>query len=345
MSVQPTIPQIEIRYATPADAEAIAALYTEVYDGGYPITECTDPTFVRRIVADQQHIWVLALHGDAVVGAGVARPNLPNASYELCRGVVHPDYRGRASYRELFALTLTDAFRRPDCDMIYGYARSEHSRRTFSRVAPVSWTGTDGGMHRVGQEREEHVLGVVFNLERSVTRIVPSLSILVPDSAVANEIAALNSITRATPGQYPSDVVASAATELTHESDRGRVSYSVSEPSRAAVVGAVEGDTPDDVRQVLWAMIDDAGPSAIEHVTLHVLADKIPIIAALCRPDPSRPPRRFAVRGYLPGWHEEAGIRYDCVTLTSRLDQQAPQRHGLDDLITAICQSFPPDLT
>jgi hypothetical protein len=94
------------------------------------------------------------------------------------------------------------------------------------------------------------------------------------------------------------------------------VSYAVFERSRAAVVGAVEGDTPDDVRRVLWELIDGATPSKIEHLTLYALADKLPVIRALCRPSRDDPARRFAVCGYLPGWHKEGAARYDCVTRT-----------------------------
>ena len=42
---------IEIRHATPDDANGIAALYDQVYDGSYPVTECTDPSLIRQIVA------------------------------------------------------------------------------------------------------------------------------------------------------------------------------------------------------------------------------------------------------------------------------------------------------
>ncbi|MGN9775139.1 GNAT family N-acetyltransferase [Micromonospora sp. H33] len=199
MSVRPTVPHvdIEVRYATPDDADGIAALYDRVYNGGYPLTECTDPALVRRIVTDQEHIWMLALDRGTVVGSSVARRDPGNASYELCRAAVDPDYRGRANYSAVFGRTLRDAVERPDCEVIYGYARSERARRMFSRARPTwAWTGTDGGLHPVGDEREEHLLGMAFNPERVVTRIVPPRPILVPGSAVAREIGVLTSATR-----------------------------------------------------------------------------------------------------------------------------------------------------
>lgn len=333
---------IEIRHATPDDVEGIAALYHRVYDGSYPITECTDPALVRRIVTNEEHIWVLALAGDSVVGASAARPDPVNSSYELCRGAVDPRYRGRANYGAVFARSLRDAIGRTDCEVIYGYLRSEHARRVVSRP-PVnwSWTGTDGGMHRLAHGREEHLFGMFFNPERVVTRIVPPQSILIPDSAVAHEITVQRAIT--VTGDYPAQIAAHGTAEFTHESDRGRVSYSVIELSRAAIVGAVEGDTPEDIRHVLWELIDSATPSKIEHMTIRLLADKLRVIAELCRPHAGDWTRRFAVRGYLPGWHKDGDVRYDCVTLTARLGEQIPERFGFGDRVEAIYRSFPLD--
>lgn len=342
MTVQQAGPHldIEVRHATPDDADGIAALYDRAYDGGYSITECTDPALVRRVLADRQHIWVLAVDGARVIGAIVARHDPANASYELCRAAVDPGYRGRANYSAVFGLSFRDAVDRPDCEMIYGYARSEYARRMFSRARlRWSWTGTDGGMHLVAAEREEHLFGMAFNPERLVTRVVPPLSILIPESAVAREITILNSMTRT--GDYPSRIAAGGAVGLAHESDCGRVSYSLFELSRAAVVSAVEGDTPDDVRRVLWEVIEGAAPSKIEHMTIHALADKLSVIAELCRPDPADPIRRFTVRGYLPGWHKDGEARYDCVTLTTCSGGQIPHRLGLEARMESIYRSFP----
>jgi Acetyltransferase (GNAT) family len=331
---------IEIRYATPDDADGIAALYDWVYHGGYPVRECTDPALVRQIVTNREQIWVLALDGDTVVGAIVARHEPGSESYEICRGAVRPDYRGRASYGTLFDLSHRAAVERPDCEIIYLCARSERSRRICCRVRPPwSWTGTDGGMHPVAGEREEHLFGMAFNPERVVTRIVPPRSILIEDSAVAQEITVLNSVTRI--GDYPSQIAAGGAAEFTYESDCGRVSFSVLEPSRAAVIGAVEGDAPDDIHRVLWEVIDGAAPSKIEHMTVYVLADKLPVIAALCRAHTGDSKGRFAVRGYLPGWHKEGDVRYDCVALAVCTGEQIPKRLGFEDRIEAIYRSFP----
>jgi hypothetical protein len=331
-----------IRHAAVADAEGIVGLFERVYDGGYDLVEGTDPGVVRRAVADRDRLWVLAVAGGAVVGSVVARRDPGNGSYELCRAAIDREYRGRADVGAGLGVLLRDTLRRPDCEMLYCTVRSERARRKFGREAGAlewCWTGADGGMHMFAAEREEHLFGMVFHPGRTVTRVVPRGSVLLPGSAVAREIGRLRAATRT--GGYPARICARGVGEHTHESAYGRVSYSVVEASRAAVVSAVDGETPGDVRRVLWEIMDGAAPSKVEHLTVCALADKQAVIEELCRPGRDDPARRFVVRGYLPGWHKEGDARYDCVTLTASSGERTPKRLGLDGPIDDVYRSFP----
>jgi hypothetical protein len=335
--------EIEIRYATTGDADGIAALFDRVYHGGYHLAECTDPDLVRRTVASPGHLWVLALDAGTVVGSFAARLDPGTARYEVCRAAIDAAYRGRADVGAAAKVLGRDTIRRPDCELLYVKARSEISRRKCARELPgCCWTGSDGGMHVLIGEREELLFGMAFNPGRTVTRVVPHRPVVLPGSPVAREVGRLRSATRT--GDYPALICAPGASQYAHESSRGRVSYSVLESSRSAVVSAVAGDTPGDVGRVLWEILDGAGPSKIEHLTLYALADKLPVIEELCRPGDEDPGRRFAVRGYLPGWHKDGAARYDCVTLTARRSEQVLRRHGLDTWIERIYRSFPPGL-
>jgi hypothetical protein len=335
--------EVEVRYATAGDADGIAALFDRVYRGGYHMAECTAPDVVRSALASRDRRWVLALAGGTVVGSAMSRHIPGNASCELGRAAVDRDYRGRPDVRAISKVLLRDTVGRPDCELLHCEVRSEIARRVVAREMPgCCWTGTDGGMHVLMGEREEHLFGMAFNPGRTVTRIVPPRSVVLPDSPVAREAGRLESVTRT--GDYPALISAPGASQHTHESGRGRVSYSVFEPSRAAVVSAVEGDAPGDVRRVLWEVIDGAAPSKVEHLTLHALADKLPVIEELCRPGREDPARRFAVRGYRPGWHKDGEARYDCVTLTAQSSEQIPDRHGLDAQIEQVYRSFPSGL-
>jgi hypothetical protein len=68
------------------------------------------------------------------------------------------------------------------------------------------------------------------------------------------------------------------------------------------------------------------------------------VIQELCRRAPDDPARRFAVRGYRPGWHKDGAARYDCVTLTAQKRDQIPNSHDLGPLINAVRRSFPASL-
>lgn len=332
---------LDVRPATAADADSIAALFELVYGGSYPFADSIEPDRIRRIVTGADHLWMLVLEAGTVVGSVMARRDPGNASYELGRGVVHPDHRGRPEPGMALDSLLRDTMARPDCELLYGEARSERARRKLGRAGALryAWTGTSGGRYVVLGEREDHLFGMAFNAERVVTRIVPSRSVLLPGSPVACEIGRLRSVNRV--GAYPDRISSRGVGGYIHESDRGRVTYSAFESSRSAVVSAVDAETPGDVRRVLWEILDGAAPANVEHLTLHALADKLPVIQELCRFDPDDPARRFAVRGYRPGWHKDGAARYDCVTLTAQVSVQTPNRNDLGPLVNAVHRSFP----
>jgi hypothetical protein len=62
------------------------------------------------------------------------------------------------------------------------------------------------------------------------------------------------------------------------------------------------------------------------HVRLAVLADKLLFQRVLQS-------EGFAVTAYLPAWHLQNGIRYDCVLMTRRTSAEEPTDYGTRDLI------------
>lgn len=325
---------VDIRPAVPEDAQGVADLYHDVYNGAYPVAESTDPALIREALIAGRQVWLIALHEGTVVGSIQARPDPIGDAYEICGWAVRNPGRGLGA--SLLDVAVQAAMERPDCELAYGYFRSELSRHVARHL--FRWVGTDGGMHPVGAEREEHLIGVRFNPARPVFRIIPAASVLQPGSEVARSVATTRSWTR--PGPYPARIAGGRPGELTHESAAGRVTYSLLEPSRAAIIGAIDADSPADARRALWEAIDNA-PARVEHVTVQVLADKIRVMEQLGRETPGDPARRFATRAYLPGWHKEGDARYDCVTMTALLDPRQPKRLGFADRVDAIYRSFP----
>lgn len=338
---------VEVRPAVPDDAEGIVAVYDRAYGGRYTVRALTDPAGVRRLIEDRRRDWILAVAGDRVVGTVLARPDLTDGRYETCGVAVDPEYQGRARVPTLLSRVVEAVLERPDCELVYSYVRSEGVRRavTWTR-AGLRWTGTDGGLHRPGAEREEHLFGLFLNRARPFTRVTPARSVLVPDSALAQEVSALEVLTRV--GPYPSTLAARSAVgwEYEHESAWGRLRYAVDQSARAVEVDSVEVDGVLGVlgvRRLLEEVVDGAGPWPVEHLTINVLADKPALIAELCRPDARGPGRRFTAVGYRPGWHQQDGDRYDCVTLTARLDPRTPLSHGLGGRIAAVRAGLDPE--
>jgi hypothetical protein len=342
---------IDIRFAQPDDAENIAELYDRVYDGRFPLLDCVDPQRIRRLLTGGEHIWVIGLDSGTVVGSSVGVAERANSAYEFGRGAVLREYSGNGHFLKMFANTIVAAKDRMDSDLIYGYARSERSRMLFSYVGeqqgvPAVWVGSDGGMHPNGGMREEHLIGLTFIAQRKAVRVLPPHPFLDPETPLAAQIAELSVTT--TDGAYPPVIAAGHGAEFTHVSAHGRVSYSLFSPSRAAIVSAVEGDTPDAVRRALWDVIDAANrpgrPAQILHMTVHLLADKTEVIASLCDRGRDEAGRRFTVNGYLPAWYKHGDARYDCVVLTTRVDDLPRNLLGADETANKIYRSLPADL-
>jgi hypothetical protein len=156
---------------------------------------------------------------------------------------------------------------------------------------------------------------------------------------VAQEVAKLPARTRV--DTYPAVIAAGAEGARVYESGDGRVTYSIIGTSRAMVVGTLAAESPAAAGRVLRDAVAAAG-EPIDHVTVYVLADKVAVLAELCHSDNFGSAMRFAARAYLPGWYGLDGARYDCVTVTARLDAGEPlARLGFAERVEAIYQSFP----
>jgi hypothetical protein len=265
-----------------------------------------------------------------VVGATVVRPEFYGGIYELGAAAMLREYAGRGHFVEVYDSSILTVIERPDCNLVYGYARTQRSQHVFahSRIPPF-WTGTDGGMHLVGSDREEHLVGLFYNPHRSITRITPRTPLLDPNSVVARDIAQMGAA-HTGEGDYPATIISGGQNGRVYETSAGRVRYSFNELSRAARFDAIEADSPADMRRALWETVDKA-PENIEHITVNVLADKTTVMTELNRPDSTDPRRRLVASAYMPSWHEDGDARYDCVTMTALLDGRTPQRLGFDD--------------
>ncbi|MBI4146825.1 GNAT family N-acetyltransferase [Candidatus Woesearchaeota archaeon] len=336
---------IHYRSAVPSDAHKLAKLYDEVYKGGYPIVDCLDPVRINDIIEKNEHIWMVAFDKGELVGAAVAKPESWNKSYETCRSVTRGSYNGRNIGKFLYEMVLQTAFHRPDCDMVFGYPRSDLMKRLLEKTTPpIAVVGSDGGMHIVSGVREEHLMCFVYNPHKTLSRVVPQNPLYGKSRELTRLVEQFDLETNI--GQYPARLIVGPAAERSYESRYGRVAFADFEPSKCLAITGVNADNVSDALRLIWDFIAPQATPAqpistvAGHVSMYVLADKAELIAQLCAQFNGVPNQRFRMSGYLPAWYEEEGRRYDCVLLTTRLDGEAPVMHGTEELIASFREHF-----
>jgi GNAT superfamily N-acetyltransferase len=126
---------IEVRGATPEDAEAIAQLFYENYHLSYVHADFYRPRYLMAALASGGLVSTIALHEGRVIGhhALMPRPGVPSA--ETGAAVVHSAYRGLGIFGRLFEHTLGAASERGlasvfgDAVTIHPFSqRAEHSQ-------------------------------------------------------------------------------------------------------------------------------------------------------------------------------------------------------------------------
>jgi N-acetylglutamate synthase-like GNAT family acetyltransferase/anti-sigma regulatory factor (Ser/Thr protein kinase) len=125
---------IEVRAATPADAEAIAQLLYENYHLSYVHADFYRPRYLMAALASGGLVSTIALHEGRVIGHHALMPLSGVPSAETGAAVVHSAYRGLGIFGRLFEHTLGAASERGlasvfgDAVTIHPFSqRAEHS--------------------------------------------------------------------------------------------------------------------------------------------------------------------------------------------------------------------------
>ena len=103
---------IEVRSATPKDAEAISQLLYENYHLTYVHADFYRPRYLMAALDSGELLSAIALHEGQVVGHHAVMPLAGVASAETGAAVVHSAYRGLGIFGRLFEHTLQAATRR-----------------------------------------------------------------------------------------------------------------------------------------------------------------------------------------------------------------------------------------
>jgi hypothetical protein len=125
---------IEVRAATPQDAEAIAQLLYESYHLSYVHADFYRPRYLMAALTSGELVSTIAVHEGRVIGhhAVMPLPGVPSA--ETGVAVVHSAYRGLGLFGRLFEYTLDTAIKR-GLASVFGDAVTIHP---FSQRAELS---------------------------------------------------------------------------------------------------------------------------------------------------------------------------------------------------------------
>jgi len=314
-----------LRAARPDDAGQIADLFQLVYaESSHP---CKSLEFVaqtlRRRHAD---VWHVGAQGDRITGCMGMLPHRWNRSWEFVRAVTHPEFRGSGLATELAQCAIDDAWASDDCDLIVGFPRSRTMYRIISEmvIPGMKLTGHDGGINIAGGRREYHLVAVSFAKQKRFARVVPESSLATKVPFVKEAILDPLDLPR-TSGVYPPALITG---EHPHHPVYGPFTFHYHPfcPSDSLEITAYTGPKHDpvEIADDLVRTLDSF--AYVRHVRMAVLADKLPFQRALQSAG-------FAMTAYLPAWHLQNGIRYDCVLMTRRTSAEEPTDHGTRDLI------------
>jgi GNAT superfamily N-acetyltransferase/anti-sigma regulatory factor (Ser/Thr protein kinase) len=163
-----TAGSIEVRAATPQDAEAIAQLLYENYHLSYVHADFYRPRYLTAALASGELLSAIAIHDGRVIGHHALMPLAGVASAETGAAVVHSAYRGLGIFGRLFEHTLDAACERGlasvfgDAVTIHPYSqraeRSHGYRETALQLGMVPAQTTMRGFGGEGPRRRTATL-------------------------------------------------------------------------------------------------------------------------------------------------------------------------------------------
>jgi hypothetical protein len=317
-----------MRRARPDDASQIASLFRVVYSqSSHP---CNNEEFVRRTIQRKDtNIWHISESDGRITGCMGMLANRWNCTWEIVRGATDPEYRRSGIGTLLAQRAIDDACASPDCDLIVGFPRNRTMYRILSEVMrPVMRaTGHDGAINIAGGRREYHL--AVFALAGS-----PRFKWCNPESTPAE---VRHSVCEAVleplglswnPGPYPPHFISG---HFPRHPDYGPFTFYYHPfcPSDSLEISSYTGVKAhaEDVAAELIETVNSF--QYARHIRLAVLADKVDFQRALLQ-------EGFSITAYLPSWHLQNGVRYDCVLMVRRETDGEPVAHDTRDIIDSF---------
>jgi len=323
---------IEIRPARIEDSKDIADLFNIAYNNSYPIAECTDVNKIEDIIRSKRDIWYVALHDSKVIAGTVGMPNKWNRTYETCRSVTHPDYRGGGIGKIIYKESLNTCYDQEDCDLTFGFPRTFNMYMLMHRNLdnPLLLVGYDGGMHIVEGRREAHLVGITKNPKKDIVRIIPENSDSLYNEFINSNILSKLSFVNQT-DKYPEINIVGPHAGYYSKIKNVEIGYSYLPTSRSLQISHAESNRNNVVDAL--ASIEKEIDVDAEYVFSFVLADKTDFIKDMIKND-------FQITSYLPAWYYQDKKHYDCFMMVKKLYQENPMMYETQEIIKYFRQNF-----
>ncbi|MCG8291330.1 GNAT family N-acetyltransferase [Pseudomonas entomophila] len=307
------------------DIPRLAQLFQSVY--GQTTHPCQSPAYIRSSMDSGQQQWFVAELDSFLVGCCCVARRPWNQSWEMSHGVVHPAARRTGAISNLVRLGL-ERHRPHAMELGFYVTRNIASHALMKKIRPGVLVGHDGGPDKVDGIREYHLTALLPPAQEGFVHVAPGYA----HNGVAGPIIArLYDALRLTPplGTYPATCLSGPPGAEVH----GPLRFNHEPGADALMVSGHVGDNPTQpaTLQAITALLQRH--PQVQYFSVHILADKLELLAGLVS-------LGFAITAYLPAWHLEGGVRYDCILLVFEVFADAPRSHGFDDEVAFFDQVY-----
>ncbi|MGC5698805.1 hypothetical protein J4P02_01220 [Pseudomonas sp. NFXW11] len=325
LPIEPASPAFTFRRGHSEDIERLAELFQSVY--GQTTHPCQKPGYIRSSMGSGQQQWFVAEEDGAIVGCTCIARRPWNLAWEVCHGVIRPEARRSGAISHLVGLSLENHQPAP-LELGFYITRNIASHALMKKIKPALLVGHDGGPDKVDGIREYHLTAIHPPIRDGFVHVAPWY-VREPCADFIGHYLYPSLQLLPAPGNYPQTCLSGAPGGTRH----GQLGYTHDAEANALMISGQAGASASEQEVLLELNALLHAWKQVEYVNLHILADKLDLLAELMK-------LGFAITAYLPAWHLQAGARYDCIMLVRQSFAQAPHSHGFDDEVAFFDQAY-----
>lgn len=307
------------------DADDVAELFRATY--GKTTHPCKNPSFIREGIDRKQQLWFVVDDNSVIRGCICTALHSWNRSWEVCFGIVQPQFRNSGVASRLAHMCL-ETVCPGSLELGYYTPRLPSVHHIMTKEKDAVLVGHDGGPNMADGSREYHMLAIYPPEKRGFCHVAPLSDPVLRAPFIRHRLYDFLK-TQPVPGVYP-DVYFTGPPG----SERDTLfRFSHDELANAITLSAYLGlgTTASEVAADLDTFI--ARHPSIHYWGAYVLSDKSELIRGMLQ-------NGFVMTAYLPAWHLHGNARYDCAMLVRHDFPYAPEKHGFDADIEALSHTY-----